>query len=73
MTNNEKLRTCIERSGLLKYFVATQIFRITPKTLTYWLKDVVPRKTKHKKDIKKFTEKYCSGNINLIANIEEWE
>lgn len=73
MTNNEKLTVCIERSGLLKYFVATEHFRVTPKTLTYWLKDTVPRQMKHRKAIEKFTKNYCSGNQKLIARIEDWD
>lgn len=73
MENYEKLKTCIERSGLLKYFVATERFGVTPKTLTGWLKGAIPKKTKYRKEIEKFTRCYCSGNKDLIIKIEDWE
>lgn len=73
MNNTEKFRIAVQRSGLLKTFIAEERFRVTRQTVGAWLRGQTPRLMVHRKEMEKFTRAYCNGVKNLIARIEDWK
>ena len=72
MNNTEKFRIAVQRSGLLKTFIAEERFRVTRQTVGAWLRGQTPKAMAHKKEMLKFTRAYSNGNKDLIAKIEDW-